>query len=306
MSFKHLLNIKSLDRATIETLFQRADYYLKKFVTPNKIAHILKGKVVTHLFFEPSTRTRNSFKIAAERLGAITLSPELSVSSLAKGESVRDTINAFIAMGTSAFVIRHSENDIYKELTPCLDQAVFINAGNGVDQHPTQALIDLFTIQQHKKQWSSLQIAILGDVVHSRVAHSLIDGLTIMGVKQIRLIGPSSLLPNNLSSENKIITANVDEGLVDCDAIICLRLQKERMSNFDMPDEKSFYREYGLTAHRLAVAPNAIVMHPGPMNRNVEIASDVADGKQSVILQQVRNGVAIRMAVLDLFSKRNR
>lgn len=301
---QHLLSMKSLNRQAIETILKRSRYYLNKCVNQNKITSTLKGKIVTNLFFEPSTRSRNAFEIAARRLGAIVLNPELSASSLVKGESLLDTVQTFNSLGTSLFVIRHSQDKLPEWISEQMSSsAVFINAGDGRHQHPTQGLIDLFTIQQNKGDWSSLRVAIIGDIAHSRVANSLMDGLITMGVAEIRLIGPSSLLPNNLSAENSKVYSSLDEGLTDCDVIVCLRLQKERMTHPNTLDPVAFQQEYGLTLKKLTRAKyDAIVMHPGPLNRDVEISSDVADSKQSVILQQVRNGVAVRMAVLDLFS----
>jgi aspartate carbamoyltransferase catalytic subunit len=304
-SSRHLLSMKTLNSADIAAILKRADYFLKNFVQKNRVCTTLKGKVIANLFFEPSTRTCNSFEIAAKRLGAIVLTPQLQTSSILKGESLIDTVQTFAAMGVSAFVIRHPENQVCEMLAAEIPTATFFNAGDGTNQHPSQALIDLFTIQQHKKNWSKLRVSMIGDILHSRVAHSLTEGLLTMNAAEIRLIGPANLLPAKSSHARVKIFHSLKQGLPDSDVILTLRIQKERLQQ--TIDFASFHQQFGLTAATLALAKNdAIVMHPGPMNRNIEIDSTVADGPQSVILQQVRNGVAIRMAILDLFCATHR
>ncbi len=302
---QHLLTMKALDRSALALLLQRAEKYHRLSSKKKTITHCLREQIVTHLFLEPSTRTHYSFDLAAKRLGAITIDPQLNFSSLVKGESLTDTIQAFVAMGTDIFIIRQSDEQFLDRLSQQIgNTSVIINAGDGRNQHPTQALTDLFTIQQFKPNWSSLRVAIIGDIRHSRVANSLIDGLVTMGVKQIQLIAPPSFLPNSAFPAPIQSTSSVSDGLADCDVIVCLRIQKERMSQTDFPDIAQFHQAYGLTAERLRLAkPDAIVMHPSPMNRGIEIASDVADGKQSVIFQQIQNSIAVRMAILDIFSQ---
>lgn len=299
-STRNLISIKTLTREDILAILKRANYFLKNFIHPNRVSKKLNGKVIANLFFEPSTRTCNSFAIAAKRLGAMVLTPPLQHSSLLKGESLLDTLRTFDAMGVSAFVIRHTENHLCEELAKALPHITLFNAGDGTHEHPTQALIDLLTIQQHKKNWNKLRVSIVGDILHSRVAHSLIAGLLTMGVADIHLIGPKNLVPAKSEHTKIKIFHSLKEGLPDSDVIVTLRVQKERLQQ--TIDFDTFHQQFGLTPKMLALAkPNAIVMHPGPMNRNIEIDSAVADGPQSVILQQVQNGVAIRMAVLDLF-----
>ena len=299
----NLLSLKTLTKNNITQILQLADHLLTTCVQQDIMLDTLKGKIIANLFFEPSTRTRNSFEIAAKRLGAFVLNPDFKTSSLNKGESLLDTVQTLAAMGVGTFIIRHAENGVPKWLAEQLPSNVFINAGDGHHQHPTQGLIDLLTIQQHKADWASLQVTIIGDIFHSRVANSLIDGLLTMGVAEIRLAGPPTLLPDDLPDDRIKIFPALDQSLKDSDVIVTLRVQKERIQKGRIPDLNTFHQEFGLTAERLKLAkPDAIVMHPGPMNREVEIASAVADGKQAVILQQVRNGIAIRMAVLDLLA----
>lgn len=300
---RHLLDLKSLSHEIIQTIFEKASYFLNEVTEKNAVYDHLKGKVVANLFFESSTRTRNSFNIAAHRLGAIIVSPEMQSTALSKGESLMDTVHTFEAMGSAIFIIRHPENGTAEWIAQRLhSSATVINAGDGTNQHPTQGLIDLYTIHQYKKDWRSLTIAIVGDVLHSRVTHSLIDGLLLMGVPEIRLVAPPYLSPKELNNPNVKIVHFLTEGLQGADIIVSLRLQKERMNQEMMPEAKTFYQQFRLTAQKLRLAKSdAIVMHPGPMNRDIEIAPEVADGPQSVILKQVQNGIAIRMAIMDLF-----
>ena len=296
----HLLSMQSLTRNQIDLILQRANDFLSS-VKENRIFSTLKGQVVANLFFETSTRTRNSFEIATKRLGAIVLSPNIKVSALNKGESILDMVRNLQAMGTRFFIIRHTENNQPRVLAEQLEHSVVINAGDGNNQHPTQGLIDLMTIQQHKPNWTELYVTIIGDIYHSRVANSLMDGLLIMGVPEIRLTGPFQLLPETIKNPRIKKFSELEAGLINSDVVVTLRLQKERHSN--LMELNTFHKLYGLTAEKLALAkPGAIVMHPGPVNREIEITAEVSDSKQSVILQQVQNGVAIRMAVLELLS----
>ncbi len=304
-SLRHLVDMDSLDLETITYLFDSAEQFLSSCLEKDAVLKTLVGKIVTNLFFESSTRSRNSFFIAAKRLGAIVVNPDMSTLATAKGESLIDTVHSFEAMGTSLFVIRHSDNNTAAFIAAELStNASVINAGDGDNQHPTQALLDLFTIHRHKPNFSELKVAIIGDILHSRVARSLIEGLKIMGVAGIRLIAPEALVPTDAEQLGVDVFHTMEEGLQDIDVVVALRIQKERMQEALMPDPDKFYQHYGLTPTTLAFAkPDAIVMHPGPINRGVEIDSSVADGPQSVILEQVLNGVAMRMAIMDCLLK---
>jgi aspartate carbamoyltransferase catalytic subunit len=300
LPIKHLIDMSALTSDIILDIFQRTQYFSRQCKKGN-VLKTLADKQIINLFFEASTRTSNSFTIAAKRLGAILLNPTMSLSATAKGESLLDTIYTLEAMGTNLFVIRHCANHTAQFLASELKtHAAIINAGDGNNHHPTQGLLDLFTIQQHKPDFTAIKVAILGDILHSRVARSLIEGLKIMGTRDICIIAPASLTPPDNESYHVNVSDSVEAGLKDADVIVTLRLQKERMQSAILPDPETYYQEYGLTAQRLAFAkPDAIVMHPGPINRGVEIDSSVADGPQSVILEQVQNGIALRMAVMD-------
>ena len=300
-AMRHLLGIQSLDQSQIIYLLDRAEYFLKTAVAKQEVLTTLRGKVIVNLFFESSTRTRNSFEIAAHRLGAIVLSPDMKQSSTNKGELLIDTIRNLEAMGASLLVIRHPDNHLAQFLAAEVKADVaIVNAGDGSNEHPTQALLDLMTIRQHFKNFSTLTIAIVGDVSHSRVARSLIMGLRLMGVERIRIIAPESFTPEHTELAHVDVFHTMDAGLDGVDIIYTLRIQKERMKEDQRPKDEQYFKNFGLTQERLALAkPDAIVMHPGPMNRGIEIESSVADGSQSVILQQTRNSVAVRMAVLE-------
>ncbi len=301
---QNLLSTKQLTQQHIENIFQIAEDFLKHGLFSNKEYTALKGHVVTHLFFEPSTRTLHSFEIAAKRLGAITITPHLPSSSLVKGETLLDTIHTFQAMGTHQFIIRHSKNRIVEECAKHFPNSVFINAGDGNNQHPTQSLIDLFTISQHQANWPQNRISIIGDILHSRVANSLIHGLISLDVAAINLIGPQVLLPSKKLHPKITQFTDLKSGIKDSNIIYCLRIQKERLAKHITLDDKEYHRCYGLTPTVLRHAkPGAIIMHPGPINRGIEVNSEIVDSKQSVIAEQVKNSVAIRMAILNLFSK---
>lgn len=298
----HLLSMQSLDADKITYLLDRAEQFLKSTIAKNEVLNTLHGKVVANLFFESSTRTRNSFEIAAKRLGAIMLSPDMRQSATIKGELLIDTIRNLEAMGVSAMIVRHPDNHLAQFLAGELQTGVsIVNAGDGSNEHPTQTLIDLLTIRQHYANFSDITVAIVGDVAHSRVAHSLMLGLRLMGAQRIRVIAPKQFTPADLELMQVDVFHHMTVGLADVDIIYVLRIQKERLK----PDEQyetddQYFEDFGLTNERLALAkPNAIVMHPGPMNRGIEIESSVADGSQSVILQQSKNSVAVRMAVLE-------
>lgn len=301
-TMRNLLSVQSLDASAITYLLDRADYFLKTAVSKQTVLDTLRGKVMVNLFFESSTRTRNSFEIAGHRLGAIVLSPDMKQSATAKGEILIDTIRNLEAMGASLLVIRHPDNNLTHFLAAELKTGVsVVNAGDGSNEHPTQTLLDLLTIRQHFKDFSNLTVAILGDVMHSRVARSLIMGLRIMGVNRIRIIAPDYFTPPESEITHLDVFHSMETGLRDVDIIYALRIQKERMPAEQRPKDDQFFRQFGLTEARLSLAkPNAIVMHPGPMNRGIEIESSVADGPQSVILQQTQNSVAVRMAVLEM------
>ena len=257
--------------------------------------------MVVNLFFESSTRTRNSFEIAAHRLGAIVLSPNMTQSSTNKGELLIDTIRNLEAMGASLLIIRHPDNHLAQFLAAELHSSVsVINAGDGSNEHPTQTLLDLMTMRQHYPDLSKITIAIIGDIVHSRVARSLMMGLHLMGVKNIRIIAPDYFTPPEEELNHVDVFHSMEDGLRDVDIIYTLRIQKERMDATQFPKIEQYHKKFGLSPEKLLLAKSsAIVMHPGPMNRGIEIESSVADGPQSVILQQTQNSVAVRMAVLE-------
>lgn len=303
---QHLIDMESLNLNTITYLFDSAEQFLTNCIDKRCELKLLSGRLVTNLFFESSTRSRNSFIIATKQLGAMVLNPNMSSLATVKGESLIDTIHTFEAMGTSLFVIRHTDNNtaafVASELST---DASIINAGDGDNQHPTQALLDLLTIHRHKPDFTELKVAIIGDILHSRVARSLIEGLSIMGTTAIRLVAPEALVPDDVDHVDVAVFHTLEEGLQDVDVVVALRIQKERMQEAAIPDPDKFFQEYGLTPATLAYAKqDAIVMHPGPINRGVEIDSSVADGPQSVILEQVRNGVAMRMAIMDCLLNR--
>ena len=298
----HLLSMQSLDEKKITYFLDRAEYFLKTAVAKQEVLTTLHGKVVVNLFFESSTRTRNSFEIAARRLGAIVLSPNMKQSSTNKGELLIDTICNLEAMGAALLVIRHPDDHLAQFLSTELKTEVpIVNAGDGNNEHPTQALLDLMTIRQHFKNFAALTVAIVGDILHSRVARSLIIGLRLMGCVNIRIIAPDYFTPSDAEASGVDVFHSMEEGLRDVDVIYTLRIQKERMqTEVSHLKDDAYFKNFGLTEARLLLAKSsAIVMHPGPMNRGIEIESSVADGSQSVILQQTHNSVSVRMAVLE-------
>jgi aspartate carbamoyltransferase catalytic subunit len=297
---QHLITLDGLPRARLEALLDRADALRPEALGGGR-RDALHGLTVVNLFFEPSTRTRSSFQLAAIRLGADVLNFEASQSSARKGESVVDTMRNLEAMGAGIFVVRHAESGAVTELTRRASATTaIVSAGEGRSAHPTQGLLDLLTIRQHKgRDLSGLRVAIVGDVRHSRVARSDLHALHAFGVRDVRIAGPTSLLPdpNEFASTPRFDA--LDAALDGADVVMMLRLQRERMEEGLVPSLEAYHRAWGLTRARLSAArPDAIVMHPGPMNRGVEIDDDVADGPRSVVLQQVSNGVAVRMAVL--------
>ena len=301
---KHLLSIEGLSRDMITHILDTASQFVSLSDSDRDVKKVplLRGKSVFNLFFENSTRTRTTFEIAAKRLSADVLNLNINASSTSKGESLLDTINNLSAMSADMFVVRHASSGapylIAEHVAPHVH---VINAGDGRHAHPTQGLLDMYTIRHYKKDFTNLRVAIVGDILHSRVARSDIHALTTLGVPEIRAIGPHTLLPGGLEQLGVRTFTNMDAGLKDVDVIIMLRLQNERMSGALLPSAQEYFKSYGLTPERLALAkPDAIVMHPGPMNRGVEIDSAVADGPQAVILPQVTFGIAVRMAVMSI------
>ena len=299
-TFPHLLTLETLTQDDILTIINTANHFKNTALKNETIDPSLTGKVIALLFFEPSTRTANSFLIAAKRLNAITLNPALDFSSTVKGESLIDTVNTFEAFGTNAFIVRHATNHTAEFIAQHLKtSAHVINAGDGTNQHPTQALLDLMTIHAHKKDFTKLTVAIVGDINHSRVARSLVMGLRTMGVPDIRLVGPSELVNDSFSTPHIHVHHNLEKGIKDADVVVALRVQKERLARDEVIDINTYQQHFCVTHEALKHAkPDTIVMHPGPMNRDLEISSGVADSAQSTIFEQVQNGVAIRMAIL--------
>ena len=298
---KHLLGIEGLSRDDISTLLERANQYAENQVS--NAAKILRGKTIITLFFEDSTRTRSSFELAGKRLGANLMNMALRTSSMGKGETLIDTAVTLNAMSPDLIIIRHSASGAVALLSQKVDCSV-VNAGDGAHEHPTQALLDALTIQRAKGKLEGLRIAICGDILHSRVARSNIHLLTTMGA-QVNVIAPTSLLPKGIEDIGAKAYTNMREGLKDCDIVMALRLQRERMGDSFIPSTQEYFHRYGLDREKLSYAkPDALVMHPGPMNRGVEIDSDIADDPdKSLIRTQVSMGIAVRMAALDLLSQ---
>ena len=299
---RHLLTLDGLPRATLEGLLDRAGQLASDACGGSAMRGALAGKAVCTLFFEPSTRTRSSFSLAAQRLGADLLNFDASTASTTKGEADLDTLKTLEAMGVHAFVVRHKRDGAVAELAAAAAPGtVLLNAGDGRSNHPTQGLLDMLTLRQAKgADFSRLKVAIVGDVKHSRVARSDLHALRTLGCGEIRVCGPASLLPDDDTLRGCTVTDDLDAALDGVDAAMMLRLQRERMAEGLVASIEDYHRDYGLTDSRLArAAPDAIVMHPGPMNRGVEITDEVADGPQSRVLRQVANGVAVRMAVLE-------
>ena len=306
-NLNHLLTTEGLKEDLIFKIFNLADSFLNINNRDIKNVPLLRGKTVCNLFFENSTRTRTTFEIAAKRLSADVINLDIPSSSQSKGESVLDTIDNLIAMGADIFIIRHSEPGIPGKIAKHVGPNVhIINAGDGHHAHPTQGLLDVFTIKKFKENFKLLSTAIVGDIKHSRVARSEIFALSALGVPDIRLIGPKNLMPDNIKVSNIKIFDSMEKGLKDVDVIMMLRIQKERMTGDNIPSEEDYFTNFGLRKKHLGLSKkDAIVMHPGPMNRGVEIDSEVADSDQSVILSQVTFGIAIRMAVMAMLIGKN-
>ena len=300
----HLLSIEGLPPSVLRHILDTAGTFLSVNDRDVKKVPLLRGKSVFNLFFENSTRTRTTFEIAAKRLSADVINLDIARSSAAKGESLLDTIANLSAMHADMFVVRHSESGApYLIAQHCAPHVHVVNAGDGRHAHPTQGLLDMYTIRHFKQDFTQLTVAIVGDIVHSRVARSDIHALTTLGVPEIRAVGPQTLVPNDLKDMGVRVCHDMTEGIRDADVIIMLRLQNERMSGAMLPSAGEFFKNYGLTPDKLALAKaDAIVMHPGPINRGVEIDSAVADGTQSVILPQVTFGIAVRMAVMSIIA----
>ena len=298
---KDLLSISDLTRDEIHLVLETAEAMREIGQRPIKKVPTLRGKTVVNLFYEPSTRTRTSFEIAEKRLSADTLSVAVSASSVLKGETLADTALNIEAMAPDMIVLRHASSGA-GHLLSRICRSRIINAGDGMHEHPTQALLDAFTIREHKQHFDHLKIAIVGDLLHSRVLRSNILSLTTLGA-DVWACGPSTLVPPGLDRFGVHVTTSVDEAVTDADVIMMLRIQQERLRGAFFPSLREYFHLFGMTVARVARArPDVIIMHPGPMNRGVEIASEVADGPYSVILEQVANGVAVRMAVLYLLA----
>jgi aspartate carbamoyltransferase catalytic subunit len=305
---QHLLTLDGLPRDVIISILDYAAPFTEVTEREVKKLPLLRGKSIFNLFFENSTRTRTTFEIAAKRLTADVVNLNVSTSSAAKGESLLDTIDNLCAMHADMFVVRHSASGAPVLIAQHLqatgrDDIHVINAGDGRHAHPTQGLLDMYTIRHYKQDFTQLSIAVVGDVLHSRVARSQIAALTTLGVPDLRVIAPKTLLPSTINSMGVRTFNDMREGLRGVDVVMMLRLQNERMAGALLPSPQEYYKVWGLTAEKLALAkPDAIVMHPGPMNRGIEIDSSVADGGQSVILPQVTYGIAVRMAVMCMLA----
>ena len=298
---KDLVSIKDLSAGEIEHIIETAAGFKDVLGRDIKKVPALRGKTTVNLFYEPSTRTRTSFEVAAKRLSTDVINIATSTSSVVKGETLLDTARTVLALGADIVVIRHKCSGTPHFLARNIDASV-VNAGDGTNEHPTQALLDLFTMKENKGRIQGLEVAIVGDILHSRVAKSNIYALSKLGAK-VRLIGPPTLVPDCLRDLGVGIYADMNDGLEGVDVIMMLRIQLERQGKGFFPSTHEYFRNWGLTAARVARAKeDAIIMHPGPMNRGIEIASEVADSSRSVILDQVTNGIAIRMAVLYLVS----
>jgi len=300
---RHLLTLEGLPRDVLLRLLDRARQLQPHAFDGTAARGTLAGKAVCNLFFEPSTRTRSSFQLAATRLGADTLNFDAAHASTKKGETAADTLRTLQAMGMHGFVVRHAEDGAVAALAAIAGEGTaLVNAGDGRHAHPTQGLLDMLTLRQAKgDDFAALKVLIVGDVKHSRVARSDLHALRTLGTTDIRVCGPQSLLPEDATLAGCTVTQDFDAALDGVDAVMMLRLQRERMDSGLVSSLEDYHRDYGLTAQRLRrAARDAVVLHPGPMNRGVEIDADVADGPQSLVLRQVANGVAVRMAVLEM------
>lgn len=304
---RHLLTLDGLPARILTEILDTAESFVSVTEREVKKVPLLRGKAIFNVFFENSTRTRTTFEIAAKRLSADVVNLNIGTSSQSKGETLLDTVANLSAMQADMFVVRHSAAGaahlIARHVAPHIH---VVNAGDGRSAHPTQGLLDMFTIHRFKGEFHHLRVAIVGDVLHSRVARSQIHALTTLGCPEVRVIAPRTLLPRDVSGLGVHVYHRLEEGLKDVDVVMMLRLQNERMQGARLPSAGEYYKHWGLTPGKLKLAqPDAIVLHPGPMNRGVEIDSEVADGHQSVILPQVTYGIAVRMAVMSLVAGAN-
>jgi aspartate carbamoyltransferase catalytic subunit len=300
-SLRHLLTLEGLPSQVVRHLLERSEHYARPLSKPAARNDSLAGRTVAVMFAEPSTRTRVSFELAARRLGADVINIEVQLSSRLKGESVLDTVATLESMHVDAFVLRDADAAVPDLVASHVAEHVSVlSGGAGSQTHPTQGLLDALTVRQHKGRIEGLRIAIVGDIRHSRVARSSWQAFAALGAEEVRIVAPQGLMPEEREFKDCKRFTSLEAGIENCDVVMMLRIQKERMTALSIPDEASYFAEWGLTTERLRAAKtDAIVMHPQPMNRGVEIASEVADGPQSVIRDQVRNGVAVRMAVLE-------
>ena len=300
---RHFLSIDGLSYDILWQIIHLAEHFINADGSIRK-QPLLQQKIVANLFFEASTRTRTTFELAAKHLSAQVLNLNIAIASTRKGETLLDTVLNLHAMQCDMFIMRHIHSGAAHFLAQHLPAGVaLINAGDGCHAHPTQAMLDMLTIHRYKGDFARLRVAIVGDILHSRVARSQIHALNTLGVAECRVIAPKTLLPHNIDAFGVHVYHDLSKGLRDVDVVMMLRLQQERMQSGLLPSQREFYQQYGLTMDRLAAAkPDVMVMHPGPMNRGVEIASDVADGANSVILKQVQLGIAVRMAILSLLT----
>ncbi|GDX59538.1 aspartate carbamoyltransferase [Nitrosomonadaceae bacterium] len=301
---QHLLTTEGLPSPILLNILDTAESFVGVTERDIKKVPLLRGKSIFNLFFEPSTRTQTTFEIAAKRLSADVVNLNIAASSQSKGETLLDTVDNLSAMHADMFIVRHSQSGaahlIARHVRP---EIHVINAGDGRHAHPTQALLDMFTIRHYKRDFNNLRVAIVGDILHSRVARSQIHALTTLGVPEIRVIAPKTLLPNKVERLGVHVYHDMEQGLKDIDVLLMLRLQNERMLGTSLPSSEEYFKYYGLTQEKLSLAKqDAIVLHPGPMNRGIEIDSAVADGEQSVILPQVTFGIAVRMAVMSILT----
>ena len=301
---QHLLTTEGLPATILLEILDTAESFVGVTERDVKKIPLLRGKSVFNLFFEPSTRTLTTFEIAAKRLSADVHNLNVAVSSQSKGETLLDTVNNLSAMDADMFVVRHLQSGAAHLIASHVQPDIHvINAGDGRHAHPTQALLDMFTIRRYKQDFRNLRVAIVGDILHSRVARSEIHALTTLGVPEVRVIAPKTLLPTKVERLGVHVYHDMVKGLKGVDVLMMLRLQNERMQGANLPSPEEYFKYYGLTQEKLSLAqPDAIVMHPGPLNRGVEIDSAVADGKQSVILSQVTFGIAVRMAVMSILA----
>ncbi len=299
---RHFLSIEGLSRQILTDILDTAESFSGITDQQVKKVPLLRGRTIVNLFFEPSTRTRTTFELAAKRLSADVLNININASATSKGETLLDTLRNLEAMHCDLFIVRHAESGsahfIARHAQPHIR---VINAGDGRHSHPTQAMLDMLTIRRHKKDFSKLRVAIVGDILHSRVARSQIQALSMLGASEIRVVAPKTLLPAKVQSLGVHAYTDLKKGIRGADVIIMLRLQQERMQGALLPSSHEYFQLYGLTEEKLLCASkDVIVMHPGPINRGIEMDSQVADGPRSVILQQVSNGIDIRMAVMSM------